>query len=72
VYRNYDRSTFVDIDSKITERAVFGRMSVPHNPEAKSVLLVRGMLQYQEDVGNLNKNLKIWVLKVQKCVYIPI
>jgi hypothetical protein len=23
-------------------------------------------------VGNLNKNLKIWVLKVQKCVYIPI
>ena len=42
----------IDIDSKITERSVFGRIGVPANPDAKPVLFVRGMMQYQGDVGN--------------------
>ncbi len=42
----------VDIDSKITERAVYGHIGVPPNPEAKPVLFIRGMQQYQEDVGD--------------------
>jgi hypothetical protein len=42
----------VDIDSKITERAVFGRIGVHPNPDDKPVLFIRGMLQYQEEVGD--------------------
>ncbi len=37
-----------NIDSKITERAVFGRIGVHPNPDAKPVLFIRGVLQYQE------------------------
>ena len=62
----------VDIDSKITERAVFGRIGVPHNLEAKPVLFIRGMLQYQEDVGEqLTKisNSTIWAPKVQHSAF---
>lgn len=53
----------VDIDSKITERAVFGRIGVPPNPDAKPILFIRGMMQYQKDVGDqLRKtpNSTIW------------
>jgi hypothetical protein len=42
----------VDIDSKVTERPVFGRVGVFLNLDAKPVLFIRGMMQYQEDVGN--------------------
>ncbi len=62
----------VDIDSKITERAVFGRIGVPPNPDAKPVLFIRGMLQYQEDVGDqLTKilNGSIWSLNVQHSAF---
>jgi hypothetical protein len=62
----------VDIDSKITERAVFGRIGVHPNPEAKPVLFIRGMLQYQEDVGGqLTKipNSTIWSPKVQHSAF---
>ena len=42
----------VDIDSKITERSVFGRVGPPPNPQEKPVLFIRGMMQYQEDLGD--------------------
>src|SRR5215467_5319234 len=56
----------------ITERAVFGRIGVPPNPDAKPVLFIRGMLQYQEDVGDqLTKtsNSTIWSPKVQHSTF---
>ncbi|MBX3487098.1 MAG: hypothetical protein KF798_04250 [Candidatus Paracaedibacteraceae bacterium] len=62
----------VDIDSKITERAVYGRIGVPPNPEAKPVLFIRGMQQYQEDVGDqLTKISKstIWSPNVQHSAF---
>ena len=62
----------VDIDSKITERAVFGQIGVYPNPDAKPVLFIRGMLQYQEDVGDqLTKilNSTIWQPKVQHSAF---
>jgi hypothetical protein len=62
----------VDIDSKITERAVFGRIGVHPNPNAKPVLFIRGMLQYQEDVGDqLTKisNSTIWQPDVQHSAF---
>ncbi|MFN7710498.1 MAG: hypothetical protein ACK5O7_06040 [Holosporales bacterium] len=62
----------VDIDSKITERAVFGRIGIPPNPHAKPVLFIRGMLQYQEDVGDqLTKiaNSTIWRPNVQHSAF---
>lgn len=42
----------IDIDSKITDREVYGRVGVPSNKMEKSVLFIRGMLQYQEAVGS--------------------
>ena len=42
----------VDVDSKITERKVFGHIGVPPNSDKKPVLFIRGMMQYQEDVGD--------------------
>ncbi|KJV55110.1 alpha/beta hydrolase family protein [Orientia chuto str. Dubai] len=62
----------VDIDSKITERAVFSRISVHSSPDDKPVLFIRGMLQYQEDVGDqLTKisNGTIWASKVQHSAF---
>ena len=57
----------VDIDSKITERAVFRRIGVHPHPDAKPVLFIRGMLQYQEDVGDQLTKISsgtIWAPKV--------
>lgn len=62
----------VDIDSKITERAVFGRIGVHPNSDDKPVLFIRGMLQYQEDVGDqLTKTLNstIWQPDVQHSAF---
>ncbi|MFN7038496.1 MAG: hypothetical protein ACK4OM_02875 [Alphaproteobacteria bacterium] len=62
----------VDVDSKITERAVYGRIGVPPNPDAKPVLFIQGMMQYQEDVGDqLTKipNSTIWSPYVQHSVF---
>jgi hypothetical protein len=62
----------VDIDSKITERAVFGRIGVHPNPDDKPVLFIRGMLQYQENVGDqLTKisNSTIWQPDVQHSAF---
>lgn len=42
----------VDIDIKITEHKIFGHVSVLPNLDAKSVLFIRGMMQYQDDVGD--------------------
>lgn len=42
----------VDIDSKITERKIYGRIGVPPNPTGKPVLFIRAIKQYQEDVGD--------------------
>ncbi len=53
----------VDIDSKITERKIFGRIGVSPNSTGKPVLFIRGMMQYQEDVGDQLqkiKNATIW------------
>lgn len=41
----------VDIDSKITERKIFGRVGVPPNDTNVPILFIRGGMQYQEDVG---------------------
>ncbi|WP_339056734.1 hypothetical protein [Candidatus Regiella endosymbiont of Tuberolachnus salignus] len=62
----------VDIDSKITEREVFGRVGVPPNPFGKPVLFIRGMMQYQEDVADqLNKiqNATVWIPHVQHSAF---
>lgn len=48
----------VDIDSKITERKVHGRLGPPANIQGKAVLFIRGAMQYQEDVGDLLKRVK--------------
>lgn len=42
----------VDIDSKITERKIFGRIGVPANDRGVPVLFIRATRQYQEDVGD--------------------
>jgi pimeloyl-ACP methyl ester carboxylesterase len=58
----------VDIDSKITERKIYGRIGVPPNPQNKPVLFVRGMIHYQEDLGDqLTKidHADIWAPDVQ-------
>ncbi len=62
----------VDIDSKITEREVFGRVGAFPNPDVKPVLLIRGMMQYQEDLGDqLTKiaNSTIWSPYVQHSAF---
>lgn len=62
----------VDIDSKITERAVYGRIGVYPNPDAKPVLFIRGMLQYQEDVGDhliKTSNNTLWQPNVQHSAF---
>jgi hypothetical protein len=62
----------IDVDSKITERKVFNHIGVPPNPEGKPVLFIRGMMQYQEDVGDqLTKipNSTIWLPYVQHSAF---
>jgi pimeloyl-ACP methyl ester carboxylesterase len=60
--------TIVDIDSKITERKIHGILGLPENKNSKPIFLIRGMMQYQEDLGDhLEKvsNAKIWKPYVQ-------
>ena len=62
----------VDIDSKITERKIYGRIGVPPNPYGKPVLFIRAIMQYQEDVGDqLTKinNAQIWSPHVQHSAF---
>lgn len=62
----------VDIDSKITERAIYGHVGVPPNPDGKPVLFIRGALQYQEDVGHQLtkiKNSTLWAPQVQHSAF---
>ena len=62
----------VDIDSKITERKIYGRVGVPLNPLGKPVLFVRAIKQYQEDVGNQLSKIKeatIFPLDVQHSAF---
>lgn len=62
----------VDIDSKITERSIFGHVGVPQNFSSKPVLFIRGMMQYQEDVGDqLEKiaNSTIWSPQVEHSAF---
>lgn len=63
----------VDIDSKITERKIFGRVGVPSNPEGKPVLFIRGMMQYQEEgvLDELAKvsNSTIWAPDIQHSAF---
>lgn len=55
----------VDIDSKITERKIYGRIGVPPNPMGKPILFIRAMKQYQEDVGDQLTQIKnAQILKV--------
>ena len=42
----------LDVDSKITDRKIYGRLGVPPNPQKKPVLFIRGTKQYQEAVGD--------------------
>lgn len=62
----------IDIDSKITERKIYGRIGVPPNLDKKPILFIRGSMQYQEDVGNqLTKiaNSTIWSPDVQHSAF---
>lgn len=63
----------VDIDSKITERKIFGRVGVPPNSGGKPVLFIRGMMQYQEEgvMDELAKisNSTIWAPYVQHSAF---
>lgn len=62
----------VDIDSKITDRKIYGKLGVPENPAGKPILFIRGMMQYQEDVGDkLTKitNATIWSPNVQHSAF---
>ncbi len=62
----------VDIDSKITERKVFGHVGVPLNLDAKPTLFIRGMMQYQDDVGDQLTNIPnstIWSPHVQHSAF---
>lgn len=62
----------VDIDSKITERKIFGRVGVPPNTAGKPVLFIRGMMQYQEDVKdqlNSIKNATVWSPEVEHSAF---
>jgi hypothetical protein len=62
----------IDIDSKITERAVFGHVGVPPNPDRKPVLFIRAMMQYQEDVRDQLcqiPNSTIWSPHVQHSAF---
>jgi dienelactone hydrolase len=62
----------VDIDSKITERAIFGHIGVPPNPQGKPVLFIRGMMQYQEDLGDQTstiRNASVWLPHVQHSAF---
>lgn len=62
----------VDIDSKITERKVYGHIGVPPNQDAKPVLFTRGNMQYQEDLGDQlakTPNSTIWSPHVQHSAF---
>lgn len=62
----------IDIDSKITERKVFGRVGVAPNLFGKATLFIRGMMQYQENVGDQLtkiKNATIWAPQVQHSAF---
>lgn len=62
----------VDIDSKITERKIFGHIGVSPNVKHKPVLFIRGMRQYQENVGDqLEKvqNATIWAPNVDHSAF---
>ena len=62
----------IDIDSKITDRKIYGRVGVPPNAQEKPVLFIRGMMQYQEDVGDqlINiQNAEIWTPHVEHSAF---
>lgn len=69
----YERvRAIVDIDSKITDRKIYGRIGVSENPTGKPILFIRGMLQYQEDVGDQLTNIAnatIWSPHVQHSAF---
>ncbi len=53
----------IDIDSKITERKIFGYVGPPPNLSKTPILFIRGTRQYQDDVGDqLTKiqNAELW------------
>ena len=62
----------VDIDSKITDRKIYGRLGVPPNTQGKPVLFIRGMMQYQEDLGDKLthiQNAEIWTPPVEHSAF---
>lgn len=61
--------TVIDIDSKITERKIFGRIEILPKPSDKLVLFLRASLQYQEDVKDQlleTKNTTVKAFSVQQ------
>lgn len=71
-FRDHRISAVVDIDSKITERPVYGKIGVPDNQTDVPVLFIRGMMQYQEDVGDSLhkiKNATVWRPMVQHSAF---
>lgn len=62
----------VDIDSKITERKIYDHIGVPANNNKKPVFFIRGMMQYQENLGDqLTKieNATIWAPNVEHSAF---
>ncbi|MDP1723119.1 MAG: hypothetical protein Q8L85_00255 [Alphaproteobacteria bacterium] len=62
----------VDIDSKISERKIYDSVGIPANSERKPVFFIRGMMQYQENLGDqLTKidNADTWTPNVEHSAF---
>jgi pimeloyl-ACP methyl ester carboxylesterase len=62
----------VDIDSKISDRNIYGHIGIPANNNKKPVFFIRGMMQYQENLGDqLTKidNATIWTPNVEHSAF---
>lgn len=71
-FHDHRITAVVDIDSKITERQVYRKIGIPNNQRDIPVLFIRGMMQYQEDVGDSLhkiKNATIWQPMVQHSAF---
>ena len=62
----------VDIDSKITERKVFGNVGIPPNLHNTPIFFIRGNKQYQDDVGDqlvTTQNATLWSPDVEHSAF---
>ena len=70
--KNPKFSTVVDIDSKITDRKILDRQGPPQNKRDIPVFFIRGMKQYQDNVGSVltsYTNGSLWAPDVEHNVF---